>query len=449
MKHISNEEPLVESKQQQDNYSHLQVDNTKQQTNTRLWWMEVLRGIVTFSFGILFIRVDVHFFIFILGIYLIIDGSLDMYKVARRKRASNRRVLSYLMGALSILLGLICIAFHILALLFILFIIIARIIMSGVRVIIEARRSSSRYAGLLWLYSGLLGLWLLTLIFFPAESLLFKFYILFIFISVYAICDGLYLIGRGLRLRYTSTVFTGSTSQVLQNQPELLDNIPLTTRRAVVFVRRRGANGLGHIGWAFEWKNGWFNTGSVENRTNKPYAKPEEMGFWTAHTLDPIATMRGQNSQYDEYKLLYIAQPRPKDAWKTAIWESREPYVALRHNCNDVAYDILQAYGANELVDPAEQHVPNDWFDALPGESYAIAEHPVIPLRLHKMSKRELATREILLTIPEHIQGTPPLRQQRGWRAMQELTLTWDKMLKDMRKLIISTRQRLIKRQVA
>ncbi len=214
-----------------------------------------------------------------------------------------------------------------------------------------------------------------------------------------------------------------------------------------MFVRRPGANGLGHIGWAFEWNNGWFNTGSVENRTNKPYAKPEEKGFWTAHTLDPIATMRGQNSTYDEYKLFYVSQPQPKAAWKTAIWESRQPYYALRYNCNDAAYNILRAFGANELVDPAEQHVPNDWFDALPGPSYTIAEHPIIPLRLHKMSQRELTTKEILLTIPPHIIGTPPPWQQKGWRAIHELTLTWDKMLKDLRTLVTSIGKLVFKRR--
>jgi hypothetical protein len=277
----------------------------------------------------------------------------------------------------------------------------------------------------------------------------FKLLLLFIFISVYAICDGLYLVGRGLLLRFAPAFFTKSTSQVLENRPEFLDNIPLTTRRAVVFVRRLGANGLGHIGWAFEWTNGWFNTGSVENKKNRPFVIPEEMGFWTAHTLDPIATMRRQNSTYDEYKLFYVAQPRPKEAWRTAIWESRQPYYALRHNCNDVAYDILRAYGAIELLDPAGEHVPNDWYDDLPGPSYKIAEHPVIPMRLHKMSQRELAISEILLTIPSRIKGTPPPWRQRGWRAMQELSLTWDKMLKDMRTLFISIGKHVKRRQVS
>ncbi|MGZ6277938.1 MAG: hypothetical protein ACXWPP_04640 [Ktedonobacteraceae bacterium] len=107
----------------------------------------------------------------------------------------------------------------------------------------------------------------------------------------------------------------------------------------------------------------------------------------------------------------------------------------------------MRAFDANELIDPAEQHVPNDWFDALPGPSYKIAEHPIIPLRLHKMSQRELVTSENLLTIPPHINGTPPPWRQTCWRAMHELTLTWDKMLKDLRILFISIGKRVIKRR--
>ena len=241
--------------------------------------MEVLRGIVAISFGLMFIFIDVRFFIYAVGVYLIIDGSLDAYKINKGKRATKRRALSYLGSAISILLGLICFVFHLLALLFILFIIVIRIIIRIFRVIFDARGSGSRYAGLIWLYGALLALYILALIIFPSETLNFKLHLLFIFISAYAICDGLYLIGRGLIFRFAPGVFTPPTSQVLENHPEFLYNIPLTTRRAVVFVRRLGANGLGHIGWAFEWKNGWFNTGSVENKTNKPFAKAEDMDF--------------------------------------------------------------------------------------------------------------------------------------------------------------------------
>jgi len=63
------------------------------------------------------------------------------------------------------------------------------------------------------------------------------------------------------------------------------------------------------------------------------------------------------------------------------------------------------------------------------------------------MSQRELATNEILLTIPPHINGTPPPWSQQGWRAMHELTLTWDKMLKDMRTLFTLIGKRVFKRR--
>ncbi len=205
------------ARQQQDWHLQLREISTIQQTNIRLWWMEVLRGIVSISFGLMFIFIDVSFFIYAIGIYLIIDGSLDTYKIVKGKRASKRKALSYFGSALSILLGLICFVSHILALLFILFIIVIRIIIRIFGVIFDARGSGSWYAGLIWLYGVLLGLYILALIIFPSETLWFKLWVLFIFISAYAICDGLYLIARGLLLRFAPQVFTRTTSQVREN----------------------------------------------------------------------------------------------------------------------------------------------------------------------------------------------------------------------------------------
>jgi uncharacterized membrane protein HdeD (DUF308 family) len=419
------------------------------ETQTRLWWMEVIRGIITITFGLLFIFIDVRFFIYALGIYLIFDGALDVYKGATGKRASNRRVLFSLGGILSILLGLISLVYHILTILLLILIIVARIIISAVRAIIEALQSRSSYAGVIWLYGGLLVLSGLIILLFPAHALFFSRRFLFVFISAYALCDGCSLLVRGLLLRFAPAVYARSTFQMPEGGLEIPGDLPSTTRRAVVFVRRPGANGLGHIAWAFEWHNGWFNAGSVENESGKPFARPEEMGFWTAHTLDPVATMQKRSSKYDEFKLFYVRQPQPKEAWRTIVWESRQPYIGLRHNCNDVAYNVLRAYGTTELLDPAQEHVPNDWYDALPGYSYTIAEHAVIPLHLRRMSQRELATREILLTIPPHVKGTPPPWRVRGWRAWEELTLGWDKMLKDVGTLFISIGKRVTKRQIA
>jgi uncharacterized membrane protein HdeD (DUF308 family) len=419
------------------------------ETQKRLWWMEVIRGVLTITFGLLFIFIDVRFFIYALGIYLIFDGTFDIYKVTTGKHASKRKVLFSLRSTSSIVLGLISLVYHVLTIFLLLIIIAVRIIISSVRAIIEAWRSRSQYAGVTWLYGGLLGLSGLILFLFPVHTLFFTRIFLRNFIIVYALCDGFYLLISGLLLCFAPAVYTRSTSQAPESMLELPDDLPPPTRRAIVFVRRMGATGLGHIAWAFEWYNGWFNAGSVENATNKPYARPEEMGFWAMHTLDPIATMQKRSSTYDEYKLFYVSSPRPKEAWRTVVWESRQPYFALRHNCNDVAYDVLRAYGTTELLNPAQEHVPNEWYDALPGRSYTIAEHPVIPVHLHKMSQRELTTREILLTIPPHIKGAPPPWRMRGWRAWEELTLAWDKMLKDVGKLFVSLGKRVTKRQLS
>jgi uncharacterized membrane protein HdeD (DUF308 family) len=403
-------------------------------THTWLWLVEVIRGIIALTFGILFFLANsftMHVLLYILGVYLIIDGSLDVYSLATGRRHSRHKARAYLAAATSIVVGLISFVLPILTILLLAFMIAIRIVIRGVRVISDARRSRSTYVGVSWLYGGLLILSGVVLLLLPFLTIVF----LFVLIGVYALCDGLYLLVRGLLLRFAPSTLYASAFQPPGYLPDLPDDLPLTTRRAAVFVRRLGADGLGHIAWAFEWNNGWFNAGSVENPTGKIYAKPAEMGFWAAHTLEPAALMRKQSHPYNEYKLFSVLQPHPKDAWRVVIWESREPYHVVRHNCNDVAYEILRTYGVTELLDPAQEYIPNDWYDALPGRSYKIVECPVIPVHLHQMSQRELASREIMLTIPPQIKGTAPPWRVKGWRAWAELILEWDKMLKDVRVL--------------
>ncbi len=419
--------------------------------HTRLWWMEVIRGAVNIAFGIILIShigFTIRFLIYALGVYLVIDGVLDIYKVATGRRDTRHKFTNYLAGIVSIVLGLISFVSPIATGFFIVAVIAVRIISRGVRVIIDARRSQHKYEGLTWFFGILLMLFGLA-VFLMQSVRSFTLVLIVIFIVVYAFCDGLYLLVRGLLLRFKPSLFTASIAEAPERLLDLPADFPPTTRRAIVFVRHPGANGLGHIGWAFEWNNGWFNAGSVENEEGKPFAKPQEMGFWSAHTLDPIGAMQKQLVLYDEYKIFYVKQPCPKDAWMTVIWESREPYVVLRHNCVDVAYDILRAYGAIDLLDPVEGLVPNDWYDALPGRSYVIEENPTIPLHLHKMSKRELATKEIMLTIPPHVNGTPPPWRVNGWRAWQELNRTLDKMLRDVRTLFVSMGNLLKRRQTS
>jgi uncharacterized membrane protein HdeD (DUF308 family) len=408
--------------------------------HTRLWWMEVLRGVVNIMFGIILIthtNFTLRLLIYALGIYLIIDGTLDIIRIANGKRETRRKFMNYLFGVISIVLGLISFFSPIATIILIVAVIAVRIFIRGIKVIIDARRSRRKYEGLTWLFGIILMLFGLA-IFMGENTRLFTFILFIVFIVLYAVFDGLYLVIRGLLLRFAPSFVIEKKFAIPEGIPDMPSDLAPTTRRAIVFVRHPGANGLGHIGWAFEWNNGWFNAGSVENQAGKPFVKPQDMGFWTAHTLDPIGAMQKQAITYDEYKVYYVTEPRPKDAWKTVIWESRQPYSVLRHNCNDVAYDILRAYGVTELLDPVEGLVPNDWYDTQPGPSYIIMETPIIPLHLHLMSKRELIRKEILLTIPPNVQGTPPPWRVNGWRAWYELNYTLDKMIRDVSTLFVS-----------
>jgi len=419
--------------------------------HTRLWWMEVIRGVVNIIFGLVLIthtNFTLRILIYALGIYLIIDGALDIFKIATGKPETHRKITNFLFGIISILLGLISFIYPYATIFLIGLVITVRIFIRGIKVIIDARRSRRKYEGLTWLFGILLMLFSLV-IFLGEDTRHLTFVLLILFIVLYALCDGIYLVVRGLLLRFAPTFVIAKKFAIPESIPDLPNDLPPTTRRAIVFVRHPGANGLGHIGWAFEWNNGWFNAGSVENQAGKPFVKPQDMGFWSVHTLDPIGAMQKQILTYDEYKVYYVTEPQPKEAWKTVIWESRQPYSVLRHNCNDVAYDILRAYGVTELLDPVEGLVPNDWYDAQPGPSYIIQETPKIPIHLHLISKRELVRREILLTIPQHVQGTPPPWRVNGWRAWYELNYTLDKMIKDVSTLFVSIGKFVTRRQTS
>jgi hypothetical protein len=214
--------------------------------------------------------------------------------------------------------------------------------------------------------------------------------------------------------------------------------------RAVVFVRRSGAMGLGHVGWAFEWKTGWFNAGSVENIAGAARAAPKDMDFWSSHSLDPVACMLAQEIPYDAYKVFTVAEPQPKDAWKAVVWLSRRPYSVVRRNCADCAYDVLRSFGVRTLIDTARVNVPNDWYDWLPGPSYPIGDYQVIPLRPGREDARaRLGKREIKLTIPARIQASPPPWHARGGRVWYELRANIDRLTTIARRFIRRVRERI------
>ncbi len=109
-----------------------------------LWWREVLRGSVTILFALLMLFAF-NFFIDVLGIYLILDGALEM--ILTYRRVTRRAFLTYLSGLVSIALGVFSLI-NPRATLFVLVVVSLRLILRGGRVILDARHSHSTYEGL-------------------------------------------------------------------------------------------------------------------------------------------------------------------------------------------------------------------------------------------------------------------------------------------------------------
>src|SRR6266516_1862270 len=65
-----------------------------EQFHTRLWWMEVVRGAVNIIFGIILLthtNFTLRILIYTLGIYLIIDGTLDIFKLFTGKGVTQHK----------------------------------------------------------------------------------------------------------------------------------------------------------------------------------------------------------------------------------------------------------------------------------------------------------------------------------------------------------------------
>ncbi len=133
--------------------------------------------------------------------------------------------------------------------------------------------------------------------------------------------------------------------------------------RAGAFVRRSGAFGLGHVGWTFEFGNGSYSDGSVENQAGTPVSPPGQTGFWAEMVSDPDAPMKLK--LYDAFKLFEIETGDLDQAQKTVAWIATQPYIVVGRNCMDDTYDVLRSYGVPNLPPPMLEITPNHWFDRL------------------------------------------------------------------------------------
>lgn len=160
------------------------------------------------------------------------------------------------------------------------------------------------------------------------------------------------------------------------------------TLTAAVFVRRKatrvGPFRVGHVGWAFQLgpadaigvdlaagSAGGWSAGSLENYGGYPIASARRADFWTDVFDDPLMPMRARN--YDEYKLIEVANATPEAALRAQRRVHARPYLLLFANCADGVATVLRAFGA-DLPSARRHPSPNDWYDRIAGPSLVVRE---------------------------------------------------------------------------
>lgn len=133
--------------------------------------------------------------------------------------------------------------------------------------------------------------------------------------------------------------------------------------RVAAFIRYSGANGLGHVGWSFDFDASQVNAGSVENPLGTPTCDPTDMGYWDVFCSDPIPEMA--EKRYDALKYVDQTQADPSGAYRVAQWIKSLPYCVFGRNCLDDTYDVLRAYGVVGLPPPSNEWLPREWFEKL------------------------------------------------------------------------------------
>ena len=185
--------------------------------------------------------------------------------------------------------------------------------------------------------------------------------------------------------------------------------------RAGAFVRRNGAYGLGHVGWTFQYADGSYCDGGVENVAGTPISPPGQTGFWTERVVDPDIPM--QLRAYDAFKLFEIEAGTPDQADKTVAWVATQPYLVIFRNCMDDTYDVLRSYGTPGLPLPLLEITPNHWFDQLSPAAQPVTAQAMQAAGLLPSARIEsvrMAVKPAAEAPPWRTPGTPE------WQALHE-----------------------------
>ncbi|HKU67295.1 MAG TPA: hypothetical protein VJP85_05940 [Candidatus Baltobacteraceae bacterium] len=143
--------------------------------------------------------------------------------------------------------------------------------------------------------------------------------------------------------------------------------------RAAVFVRYHSGDGFGHVGWAFEIAPGCVDAGSVENHSGHLFTPATDMGFWNGSFTNPVSKMR--DHRYDDLKWIDVEPCDPRLAHRTVLWIRYQAYRVWHRNCEDDVYDVLRAYGVQDLALPSLFWFPKTWFARFRGELAHVAEY--------------------------------------------------------------------------
>ena len=285
------------------------------------WIFDLVRGVLSLLLGLgAFIWRD-HIVVILslgIGLYLIVDGAMDIVTSYRAARAREGGQTHFLIGLFSVTVGVAAIFLQ--SVLFLL-----AFIYIGIRTLIHgltdlwhwfsARRDQSdpdaevkRNLWLPGLARVLVGVAVLV-----AAYPLFK--VFAFYLAAYFVIDGIIFLVNAANKAGLIHIGRVSTPAEMAAAATATSSVgDLTTEgkglRAVVAVRRNGAMGMGHVGWAFEWPTGWFNAGSVENRIGGAYEPPGKTDFWSVHTQTPLASLFEFGPTYDEFKVFNVPAPQ-------------------------------------------------------------------------------------------------------------------------------------------
>lgn len=135
--------------------------------------------------------------------------------------------------------------------------------------------------------------------------------------------------------------------------------------RAAAFIRYHSGDGFGHVGWAFDAASGLVNAGSVENHSGHIFTPATKMGFWNGEFADAAVPMRAHG--YDDVKWIDVPNADAVLAYRTVLWIKHNAYRVLHRNCEDDVYDVLRAYGVQNLPLPMLHWFPRTWFHRFRG----------------------------------------------------------------------------------